>query len=72
MSIQIQRFTRIISMLISSNPNLNIFTKEQLYKEINIYATEIYNKQHVTDIKIKSLQNEIEKLKQIKCKKNYY
>ena len=68
----LQRLTRIISTLITANPTLNIITKTELLKEISIFSIDMYNKQEDIEKSIKNLETELDKLKKIKCKKNYY
>ena len=67
-----QRFTRIISTLVNSHHTLDIITKTELLKEISMYSIDIYNKHEAIEKSIKNLEYELEKLKNIKCKKNYY
>ena len=67
-----QRLTRIISTLVNSHPTLDIITKTELFKQINIFSIDMYNKQETIEKSIKNLEYELDKLKKIKCKKNYY
>ena len=67
-----QRFTRIISILVNSHPTLNIITKTELLKEISMYSIDIYNKHEAIEKSIKNLESKLDKLKNIKYKKNYY
>ena len=68
----LQRLTRIISTLVNSHPTLDIITKTELLKDISIYSIDMYNKHEAIEKSIKNLEYELEKLKNIKCKKNYY
>ena len=68
----LQRLTRIISILVNSHPTLDIITKTELLKEISMYSIDIYNKHEAIEKSIKNLESELDKLKKIKCKKNYY
>ena len=68
----LQRFTSIISTLINSHPTLDIFNKTELFKQINIFSIDMYNKQETIEKSIKNLEYELDKLKKIKCKQNYY
>jgi hypothetical protein len=68
----LQRLTRIISTLIQSHPTLDIITKTELIKEISMYSIDMYNKHEAIEKSIKNLEAELDKLKKIKCKINYY
>ena len=68
----LQRLTRIISTLVNSHPTLDIITKTELVKEINIFSIDMYNKHEAIEKSIKNLEAELKKLKNIKCKRNYY
>jgi hypothetical protein len=68
----LQRLTRIISTLVNSHPTLNIITKTELVKEISIFSIDLYNKHEAIEKSIKNLEAELDKLKKIKCKRNYY
>ena len=68
----LQRLTRIISSLINSSPTIDIITKIELCKEINIYSIDMYNKHEAIEKSIKNLEAELKILKNIKCKHNYY
>ena len=68
----LQRLTRIISTLIQSHPTIDIITKTELVKEISMYSIDMYNKHEAIEKSIKNLEAELDKLKTIKCKKNYY
>ena len=54
--------TRVISILINTNNNLNITTKMELYSAINKYATEQMKEQIFINKKIEQLENKIEQL----------
>jgi len=68
----LQRLTRIISTVVSSHPTLDVITKTELVKEISMLSIDLYNKHEVIEKSIKNLEEELEKLKKIKYKKNYY
>lgn len=68
----LQRLTRIISTLIQSHPTIDIITKTELVKEISMYSIDMYNKHEAIEKSIKNLEAELDKLKKIKCKRNYY
>lgn len=68
----LQRLTRIISTLINSHPTIDIITKTELVKEISMYSIDMYNKHEAIEKSIKNLEAELDKLKKIKCKRNYY
>lgn len=68
----LQRLTRIISTLIQFHPTIDIITKTELVKEISMYSIDMYNKHEAIEKSIKNLEAELDKLKTIKCKKNYY
>jgi hypothetical protein len=68
----LNRLTRIISTLIQSHPTLDIITKTELCKEISIFSIDLYNKHEAIEKSIKNLEAELDKLKKIKCKRNYY
>ena len=57
-----QYLTRVISILINTNNNLNITTKMELYSAINKYATEQMKEQIFINKKIEQLENKIEQL----------
>ena len=57
-----QYLTRVISILINTNNNLNITTKMELYSAINKYATEQMKEQIFINKKIEELENKIEQL----------
>ena len=68
----LQRLTKIISTLVNSHPTLDVITKTELVKEISMFSIDLYNKHEAIDKSIKNLEAELEKIKNIKCKKNYY
>ena len=68
----LQRLTRVISTLINSYPTLDVITKTELVKEISMFSIDLYNKHEAIEKSIKNLEEELEKIKNIKCKKNYY
>ena len=68
----LQRLTRIISTLINTHPTLDIITKTELVKEISVFSIDLYNKHEKIEKSIKNLEAELDKLKNIKCKRNYY
>ena len=68
----LQRLTRVISTLVNSHPTLDVITKTELVKEISMFSIDLYNKHEAIDKSIKNLEAELEKIKNIKCKKNYY
>jgi|688.fasta_scaffold691399_1 hypothetical protein len=68
----LQRLTRIISTLINTHPTLDIITKTELVKEICVFSIDLYNKHEKIEKTIKNLEAELDKLKNIKCKRNYY
>ena len=57
-----QYLTRVISILINTNNNLNSTTKIELYSAINKYATEKMKEQIFINKKIEQLENKIEQL----------
>ena len=59
----IQNLTRVISILIHTNNNINISTKMELYLAINNYASNMIEEQNKTNKKIQQLENEVETLK---------
>lgn len=68
----LQRLTRIISTLINTQPTLDIITKTELVKEISVFSIDLYNKHEQIEKSIRNLEAELDKLKNIKCKRNYY
>ena len=68
----LQRLTRVISTLVNSHPTLDVITKTELVKEISMFSIDLYNKHEAIDKSIKNLEAELEKIKKIKCKRNYY
>lgn len=59
----IQHLSRVISILINTNNNINISTKMELYLAINNYASNLIAEQNKMNKTIQQLENEVEILK---------
>ena len=56
--------TRVISILINTNKNLNVATKMDLYIALNNYTSELMKQKILVDKRIEQLENKIEQLQQ--------
>ena len=68
----LQRLVRTISTLINSHHTLDSLTKTELVKDISIFSVDLFNKHEAIEKSIKNLEIELEKIKKLKCKRNYY
>lgn len=62
-SSQFNRLSRVLSILINTNPIINPMTKTILYTEINNYTNDLIVLQLKNEEKIKNLENELARMK---------